>query len=160
MEIKKKYNEGKPKFPPKSKIQNRGILDWTLKLNRSLSSTNLMSTKQKHLFLKSPNLKFNPVVHSHSLPRRLRIADILLADQDHDGVDCMDAFRETSTKKCFSPLRLVESLLAPLRPAKGFRLQQRRQNETGELNTAPAPTNELKGSDDSIENPGNLLLIS
>ncbi|XP_014500214.1 protein POLAR LOCALIZATION DURING ASYMMETRIC DIVISION AND REDISTRIBUTION isoform X2 [Vigna radiata var. radiata] len=115
-----------------------------------------MSTKQKHLFLKSPNLKFNPVVHSHSLPRRLRIADILLADQDHDGVDCMDAFRETSTKKCFSPLRLVESLLAPLRPAKGFRLQQRRQNETGELNTAPAPTNELKGSDDSIENPGRL----
>ncbi|XP_047177323.1 protein POLAR LOCALIZATION DURING ASYMMETRIC DIVISION AND REDISTRIBUTION-like isoform X2 [Vigna umbellata] len=115
-----------------------------------------MSTKQKHLFLKSPNLKFSPVAHSHSLPRRLRIADILLADQDHDGVDCMDAFRETSSKKCFSPLRLVESLLAPLRPAKGVRLQQRRQNETGDLHAAPSPTNELKGSDDSIANPGQL----
>ncbi|XP_047177322.1 protein POLAR LOCALIZATION DURING ASYMMETRIC DIVISION AND REDISTRIBUTION-like isoform X1 [Vigna umbellata] len=116
-----------------------------------------MSTKQKHLFLKSPNLKFSPVAHSHSLPRRLRIADILLADQDHDGVDCMDAFRETSSKKCFSPLRLVESLLAPLRPAKGVRLQQRRQNETGDLHAAPSPTNELKGSDDSIANPAGQL---
>ncbi|XP_027901889.1 protein POLAR LOCALIZATION DURING ASYMMETRIC DIVISION AND REDISTRIBUTION-like isoform X1 [Vigna unguiculata] len=107
-----------------------------------------MSTKQKHLFLKSPNLNLCPVAHSHSLHRRLRIADILLADQDHDGVDCMDAFRETPSKKCFSPRRLVESLLAPLRLGKGVRLQQHRQNGTGDLDAPPSATNDLKGSDD------------
>jgi len=111
-----------------------------------------MSTKQKHLFFKSPNLKFCPFAHSHSLHRRLRIADILLADQDHDGVDCMDDFRETPSKKCFSPRRLVATLLAPLRPAKGVRLQQRRRDETGDLDAPPSPTNELRGSDDSSEN--------
>ncbi|KAL9313232.1 hypothetical protein ACSQ67_018684 [Phaseolus vulgaris] len=107
-----------------------------------------MSAKQKHLFSKSPILKFCPFAHSHSLHRRLRIADILLADQDHDGVDCMDTIRETPPKKCFSPRRLVASLLAPLRPAKGVRLQQRR-HENGDLDAPPSLTNELKGSDDS-----------
>lgn len=130
-----------------------------MKLNRWLSSTNLMSTKQKHLFLKSPNLNLCPVAHSHSLHRRLRIADILLADQDHDGVDCMDAFRETPSKKCFSPRRLVESLLAPLRLGKGVRLQQHRQNGTGDLDAPPSATNDLKGSDDCSENPGYLQFI-
>ncbi|CAJ1973641.1 unnamed protein product [Sphenostylis stenocarpa] len=108
-----------------------------------------MSKKQKHLFFKSPNLNICPFVHSHSLHRRLRVADILLADQDHGGVGCMDAVRETSSNKCFSPRRLVASLLSPLRPAKGLRLQQRRQNETADLDAPPSPTNVLKGSDES-----------
>ncbi|KAK8464461.1 hypothetical protein PHAVU_010G000100 [Phaseolus vulgaris] len=107
-----------------------------------------MSAKEKHVFSKSPILEFCPFAHSHSLHRRLRIADILLADQDHDGVDCMDAFRETPPKKCFSPRRFVASLLAPLRPAKGVRLQQRR-HETGDLDAPTSLTNQLKGSDDS-----------
>ncbi|KAG4389281.1 hypothetical protein GLYMA_06G061800v4 [Glycine max] len=106
-----------------------------------------MSMKQKHAFFKSPNLNFCPFSHSHSVHRRLRVADIPLSDEDHDG----DAVRETPSTKCFSPRRLVASLLAPLRPTKGLRLQQRRQNETGDLEapSPSSPTNELKGSDES-----------
>ena len=127
-----------------------GSSEWPSKLNRSLSPTNLMSMKQKHAFFKSPNLNFCPFSHSHSVHRRLRVADIPLSDEDHDG----DAVRETPSTKCFSPRRLVASLLAPLRPTKGLRLQQRRQNETGDLEapSPSSPTNELKGSDESSKN--------
>ncbi|RDX68474.1 Protein POLAR LOCALIZATION DURING ASYMMETRIC DIVISION AND REDISTRIBUTION, partial [Mucuna pruriens] len=108
----------------------------------------------KDLFFKSLNLNFCPLAHSHSVHhRRLRVADILLADEDHDGVDWMDGVAKkphgSPSAKCFSPRRLLASLLAPLRPAKELRPPQRRQNETGDLETPPLPTNELKGSDDS-----------
>ncbi|XP_020237901.1 protein POLAR LOCALIZATION DURING ASYMMETRIC DIVISION AND REDISTRIBUTION [Cajanus cajan] len=107
----------------------------------------------KHLFFKSPNHNHCPFANSHSVPhRRLRVADILLAGADHDAVHCMDAVSQKPhsppSTKCFSPRRLLASLLAPLRPAKE-RLPPRRQNECGDLETPPLPENELKGSDDS-----------
>ncbi|KAK7410213.1 hypothetical protein VNO78_00822 [Psophocarpus tetragonolobus] len=104
-----------------------------------------MSMKQKRLFFKTPNLNFADS-HSHQHHHRLRIADIVHADQDHDA---MDAVRETPFSKCFSPRRLFSSLLAPLRLTKALRLQHRRHNDTGDLEDPSSPLNELKGFPDS-----------
>lgn len=109
----------------------------------------------KHLSNKSANLNLCSFTNSHSFHhRRLRVADILLADDEHhDGFHSMNG---VSTKpdgspstKCFSPRRLLSSLLAPLRPTKD--LPQRRRNETCDLDapSSSSPTNELKGSEDS-----------
>lgn len=108
----------------------------------------------KHFF-KSPNLNLCSFTNSHSVHRhhRLRVADILLTDEDRNAVDSMNAVSKkhdgSPSTKCFSPRRLLASLLAPLRLTKELRVPQRRRNDTGDLDTPPSPTKEVKGSDDS-----------
>ncbi|XP_027356570.1 protein POLAR LOCALIZATION DURING ASYMMETRIC DIVISION AND REDISTRIBUTION [Abrus precatorius] len=104
----------------------------------------------KYFFFKS----LRPFNDSHSAHRRrLRVADILLADEGHDAADCMDAVQETPPMKhgspstnCFSPRRLVAWLLAALRSNKELRVLRRRQNEASDSDTL---TNKLKCSDES-----------
>ncbi|XP_057433596.1 protein POLAR LOCALIZATION DURING ASYMMETRIC DIVISION AND REDISTRIBUTION-like [Lotus japonicus] len=72
----------------------------------------------KPLSYKSPNLTL-PHSHSHSAHRRrLRIADILLSDEDF-----MDGVQKTppSPRSRYSPRRLVAWLLAALKPTKHHR---------------------------------------
>ncbi|KAK7351348.1 hypothetical protein VNO77_10729 [Canavalia gladiata] len=106
---------------------------------------------KKNRFFKFPNSTPCPFTLSHR--RRLRIADILLADEDHDGTDVMDAVPDTpplargfQSTKCFSPRRFASWLLAALKPAKELRALQRHQSVTSDLET---PLDELKGNEDS-----------
>ncbi|KAJ1413114.1 hypothetical protein SESBI_19873 [Sesbania bispinosa] len=113
----------------------------------------------KHLFFKSPNLSLSPFANSHSTHNRpLRIADILLADEDHGGADCMGGVRETPRHgspptKCYSPRRLVAWLLAALKSTKERRVVQRRRNEASDSETPMI--NELKISEESRQLLGN-----
>lgn len=119
----------------------------------------------KRLFFKSPNLRSS---NSHSVSRRrLRISDILLADEDHDAVESMDGVPETPmhvsppSTKCYSPRRLVARLLAALRlTTKERRVLQRLGNEAGDSEMpSPSPSrNALRGNEE--ESGENLWLLA
>jgi len=141
-----------------------------LKLNRSLSSIhhtiqfNALRS-MKRLFFKSPNpITLSPFPDSHSTHnRRLRVADILLADEDAaaaaetvdssmEGVHQTPPHRSSRSAKCYSPRQLVAWLLAAMRPNKKHRILKRREK----IPSSPL-MNELK--DNEEESSKNLYLF-
>lgn len=117
----------------------------------------------KRLFFKSPNpITLSPFPDSHSTHnRRLRVADILLADEDAAAADSVDSsmnvvnqtppHRSSRSAKCYSPRRLVAWLLAAMRPMKKRRILKHREK----IPSSPM-TNELK--DNEEESSENLYL--
>ncbi|AES73549.2 hypothetical protein MtrunA17_Chr3g0136951 [Medicago truncatula] len=109
----------------------------------------------KRLFFKSPNpITLSPFPDSHSTHnRRLRVADILLADEDAAAADSVDSsmnvvnqtppHRSSRSAKCYSPRRLVAWLLAAMRPMKKRRILKHREK----IPSSPM-TNELKDNEE------------
>lgn len=118
----------------------------------------------KRLFFKSPNpITLSPFPDSHSTHnRRLRVADILLADEDAaaavsvgssmEGVHQTPPHHSSRSAKCYSPRRLVAWLLAAMRPNKNRRILKRREK----IPSSPL-MNELK--DNEEESSENLYLF-
>ena len=109
----------------------------------------------KRLFFKSHNFTLCPFSNAHSTHnRRLRVADILLAD---DAVDSMDDVRQTQQHdspppvKCYSHRRIVSWVLAALRPGKDRRFLKHREKIP-----SSSITNELKDSEEEEEKSGQL----
>ncbi|XP_045806912.1 protein POLAR LOCALIZATION DURING ASYMMETRIC DIVISION AND REDISTRIBUTION-like [Trifolium pratense] len=86
----------------------------------------------KRFFFKSTN-PATLFPHSSHNRRHLRVADILLADEDNDAVDFMDDVHQTPSDdshrptKCYSPGWLLARLFAALKPNKKRRILKRRE---------------------------------
>ncbi|XP_004501383.1 protein POLARALIZATION DURING ASYMMETRIC DIVISION AND REDISTRIBUTION [Cicer arietinum] len=116
----------------------------------------------KCLFFKSPNLTLFHHSHSTHNNRRLRVADILLADEHDAAVDSMDDVPQpplhasTRSIKCYSPRRLVSWLLAALTPSKQRQFLKRRQMRQSssmmiELNDGDEGSRQLNWNDTSFK---------